>query len=286
MIIWLASYPKSGNTWIRSFLGSLLFNEQDEINFKSLSNIPQYPLRSHFNNLVNKNNIDDLNTVSSYWIKSQQIINSDKKVRFLKTHHIFCNINGSNFTDYNNSLGVIYIVRDPRNVISSIKYHYSKESYSEAKNILFDEQRLLGKKFDENSPKLNRDMLTLIASWKTHYNSWKNFKKNYLLIRYEDLLNNPQSEFSKVTNYLSKVLKIKIDDKKKDLAIKLNNFENLKKTEAKYGFSEAIKDDNTGQTKKFFNLGPNNRWENMLDPEIRKSIEEKFKLEMKELDYL
>ena len=58
MIIWLASYPKSGNTWVRSFLNSLLFNKDNEINLNELSNIDQYPKRSHFKNLVSE--IDNL----------------------------------------------------------------------------------------------------------------------------------------------------------------------------------------------------------------------------------
>ena len=70
MIIWLASYPKSGNTWVRSFIASLLFNESDNLSLKNLSNIPQFPLRSYFNNFVNNHEIDDLKKVSSYWIKS------------------------------------------------------------------------------------------------------------------------------------------------------------------------------------------------------------------------
>ena len=77
MIIWLASYPKSGNTWIRSFISSLLFHKSKSFNLKILSNIPQFPLRSHFHNLVKNDEIDDLNKVSSCWIKSQQIINLD-----------------------------------------------------------------------------------------------------------------------------------------------------------------------------------------------------------------
>ena len=207
MIIWLASYPKSGNTWLRSFIASLLFKKTATLSLKSLSNIPQFPLRSHFNNFVNNHDIDDLNKVSSYWIKSQQIINLDKRVKFFKTHHALCKINGSIFTNYENSLGVIYIVRDPRNVISSIKYHFSKENYIEAKNFLFNENKCLGKKFDETSKNKNRDMFTLIASWKTHYNSWKNFKKNYLLIKYENLVLNPHEEFTKIAEYLSKLIK-------------------------------------------------------------------------------
>ena len=73
MIIWLTSYPKSGNTWVRSFLVSLLYNKKNETNLEGLNNIPQYPLRSHFNNLLD--NIDDINEVSSKWIISQKRIN-------------------------------------------------------------------------------------------------------------------------------------------------------------------------------------------------------------------
>ena len=286
MIIWLASYPKSGNTWLRSFIASLLFNESDNLSLKSLSNIPQFPLRSHFNNFVNNHEIDDLNKVSSYWIKSQQIINLDKKVKFLKTHHALCKINGSTFTNYENSLGVIYIVRDPRNVISSIKYHFSKENYIEAKNFLFDENKCLGKKFDETSKDKNRDMVTLIASWKTHYNSWKNFKKNYLLIKYENLVSNPYEEFTKISEYLAKLINIKIQEDKILKAVENNNFENLKKIENRDGFAEQAKDTNTGKTKSFFNLGPKNKWQEKLNIEISQSIEEKFEIEMKELGYL
>ena len=48
MIIWLASYPKSGNTWVRSFLNSLLFNKDNSADLNELSKIDQYPKRSHF----------------------------------------------------------------------------------------------------------------------------------------------------------------------------------------------------------------------------------------------
>ena len=136
MIIWLASYPKSGNTWVRSFIVSLLFNKNNEANLKELHNIPQYPLRSHFNNLLD--NIDDIKEISSNWINSQKRINSDSKIKFLKTHHALCKIGDSAFTNYETSMGAIHIVRDPRNIVTSILYHFSKKDYLEAKNFLLD----------------------------------------------------------------------------------------------------------------------------------------------------
>ena len=284
MIIWLASYPKSGNTWVRSFLASLLYEKKNEEILSAISNIAQYPLRSHFKNLVS--NIDDIKEVSSNWSQSQSLINSDKKIKFFKTHHALIKIGNSNFTTYDNSLGAIHIVRDPRNVISSILYHYSKKNYLEAKEFLFDENRSLGKKFNPKSQDVNKDMFTIITSWKTHYNSWKNFKKNYLLIKYENLVSEPEKEFRKISNYISELINLKIEDKKIELAIKSNEFENLKRIEKKDGFNEAVKNKETGEIKQFFNLGPNNKWENLLDLKTRKEIETKFKNEMEELGYL
>ena len=78
MIIWLASYPKSGNTWVRCFLSSLIYTENGEANFESLKNIMQYPQRRFFNNL--KVNIDDIYSLSKNWIPSQAELNVDKKI--------------------------------------------------------------------------------------------------------------------------------------------------------------------------------------------------------------
>lgn len=119
MIIWLASYPKSGNTWIRSFLYTLLYSNNKEPDLDKIGVIDQYPLKRNFTKLTR--NFNNFKEISNNWITSQEILNSDKKIKFLKTHHIFCEYFGNKFTNLNNTLGVIHIVRDPRNVITSIK---------------------------------------------------------------------------------------------------------------------------------------------------------------------
>ena len=284
MIIWLASYPKSGNTWVRSFITSLLYNENNEANLKDLIHIQQYPLRSHFTNLVS--DIDNLGELSSNWILSQKIINQDNKIKFFKTHHAFCKFNNSFFTDGEVSLGTVHIVRDPRNVISSILYHFSKKNYEEAREFLFDERRVIVKKFDPKDPNVNKNILTVLGSWKNHYLSWKEFKKNYLLIKYEDLLSNPQAEFHKLSEYLSKHLNVKFENDKINHAVKSNSFENLKKLEKENGFIEAINDKETGEKKRFFNLGPENDWKKLLNIKLKEDIEKEFKTEMRELGYI
>ena len=122
MIIWIASYPKSGNTWIRSLLSTYLFSESGKFSFKLLKNIKQFTLKDFPNNLPKTTNYHDF--VTQNWIPNQQFINKDRKTHFLKTHNAICTINGNKFTDEFNTRAAIYIVRDPRNIVSSLTHHY------------------------------------------------------------------------------------------------------------------------------------------------------------------
>ena len=86
MIVWIASYPKSGNTWIRFFIISLLMGDKTRLNLNHLKAILAYPNVSQFENLIS--NFLDLNEVAKNWIPSQKKINSDNNLRFLKTHNM------------------------------------------------------------------------------------------------------------------------------------------------------------------------------------------------------
>ena len=224
MIIWLASYPKSGNTWIRSFLVSLLFTKDGKSNLDSLNMIGQYPLRSQFKNLIK--DFTNVSEIKKNWIKSQEIINLDKKVRFFKTHHAMVSIDNYNFTNDENTLGVIYIVRDPRNIVSSVKNHYSLDSIEQARDLMFHDEAWTG--FEKNPENISdKKFPTLLSSWNFNFNSWKQIKKNYLLIKYENLLKNPFDEFGKIINYLKVVTKTRFSESKISEAINSNNFKNL-----------------------------------------------------------
>ena len=122
MIIWLASYPKSGNTWVRALLTSYYFSKKGDFNFELLKKIDQFPSVNHYKN--DKDLYLKPESNAEKWLSKQKEINKDNKIRFFKTHNANCIINGNKFTDNQNTLGAIYIVRDPRNVITSLKHHY------------------------------------------------------------------------------------------------------------------------------------------------------------------
>ena len=73
MIIWLASYPKSGNTWIRSVLISYYFTEDGKFNFDNLSRIPDYPNKIFLNKEININQLKE-GEIYKFWHASQKKI--------------------------------------------------------------------------------------------------------------------------------------------------------------------------------------------------------------------
>lgn len=279
MIIWLASYPKSGNTWIRIFLSTLLYSSDKPIVNINNNHIKQFPTRSDFDDLTD--NVMDMDEFAKNCILAQQRINLDNRIKILKTHNAYWQNYEKNyfFTDKENTLGVIYIVRDPRNVITSVMDYFNKKSYRETLEFLIDNYKVVGgTKFESGIP-------TILFSWANHYNSWKQFKKNYLLIKYEDLLDKPHEEFLKISNYLNTIGNFKFNEK--DILEIAENckFENFRNQEENKGFIDNSAT-NKNFKKNFFRLGPKNNWKDLLDTDIKLKIEEQFKKEMLELGYI
>ena len=269
MIVWLASYPKSGNTFVRSMLASYFFSKDGSYDFNLIKNIKQFPHGGLFQKLgIDINNQSE---VIKNYIRVQDIINKSRSIQFFKTHSFFF----EQFTNLNNTLGVIYIVRDPRNVIIS---------FSNFMNMSIEETL----KF---MTKGKGDGLSWIENWSKNYNSWKIFKEHqkYLLIKYEDLIQKPDKIFLEILEFIHKLQnksKIIIDEKKFKNTIKSTSFDSLQKLEKEKGFPEAHKDQKTGKVIPFFSLGSKRNWTNSLDENIIIELERTFNKEMKELGYL
>ena len=112
------------------------------------------------NKKINTTNFQE--DVSKNWIPSQELINKDKKIRFLKTHNAMCTINKNKFTDKKNTKAAIYIVRDPRNVITSISNHYE-----------FDIKYI----YRQNS------LCSIPNHWCDHFAAGENRQAYYLLVK-------------------------------------------------------------------------------------------------------
>ena len=275
MITWIASYPKSGNTWVRSFLCSYFSNPNQNFDFKLLKNIPTFPGNYELNLLRKKYDNFDFNNVASNWDNFQQIL-IKKKIRIVKTHNALINFNIYDFTNLKNTIGVIHIVRDPRDVLVSYSHHQNTSH----------EDILQKMKSMNNFEKTNdfKDR-TLLTSWNNHYNSWRSFPKNNLLIKYEDLSKDPLKYFTNIVKHLNQIYGSKIDNKRIEESIEQVKFENLQKVEARDTFYENPVE-NIDRGKNFFRKGKIGQWREDLSKETLTKIENEFSKEMREIGYI
>ena len=287
MIIWLASYPKSGNTLLRSMISAYFFTSDGSFNFKNLNHINQFPDFKLFEN-YGINTSDHMEIVKNY-INVQRFINTKDKnsIRFIKTHSGLRDINGYPFTDLNNSLGVIYIVRDPRSVARSYANHNQMSLERASDRMLEDKATLGGLKNPINEAD---KILTHMGSWSSNYESWKVFEKynRYLLIKYEDMIKDKEETFITILKFIYKLLNLKfsIDANKLKNILKTTSFEYMQKAEKNSGFEESVKTKKNSKKQTFFKYGPKINIPETLSVEIKKKLEVSLKKEMEELGYL
>ena len=286
MIVWIASYPKSGNTLVRSMLSSYFFSKSGEYNQDLIRNIKQFPSAELFENLGI--DIKNENDVLKNYIKAQESFNLKKSIQFLKTHSYLFNIhNKYPFTDLNNSLGAIYIVRDPRNVVTS----YSKFASLSTEKIseVMINQLSSGGNLDAARGAPERTTV-YTGTWSSNFQSRNSFKdqERYLLIKYEELIEDPEKNFIKILKFIHKLNKTNftVNSNKLSNVLKTTKFDYMKNLEKENGFIESKKNENDGKLIPFFNLGPKNDWRKLLDSKIKIKIEKAFKKEMEELKYL
>ena len=248
MIFWIASYPKSGNTWLRTLISAYYYSKDGIYEENLIKNIGQFPEKKHFQDFDYLSHV--VIDTTRFWLKAQERINQDKKLRFFKTHNVFGAINGRKFTNKENSIGCIYIVRDPRNVITSLKNHYELD-YPDALSWMLNPKKFI---HDYENLREYGDF-QFISSWENNYKSWKS--QNELpvkIIKYEDLMDKTYVVFTEIIEFINKITKRteKINKLKIKNSINSTSFHKLKANEKKFGFSESVKSKKDNKQIPFF----------------------------------
>ncbi len=283
MIFWIASYPKSGNTWLRALISSYYYTDDGLFYEKIIKKIGQFPEKMHFQTFEYDKNV--LTDTAKLWIKAQEKINADINLKFFKTHNAFGALNNNQFTDNKNSVGAIYIVRDPRNVITSLKNHYELNDDLALKWMLNENNYIYDvSKFKDDG----YSDFQFISSWNTNFKSWKLQKKIPIkIIKYEDLLNHTYSVSKEIIEFINKTTNNneKVNKNKLKNSVNSTFFDKLKENEKKNGFSEAITSKINKKKIPFFHLGPKNDWRKILDKDLQTKMTNVFENSITELGY-
>jgi len=253
-IVWLASYPKSGNTWFRAFITAVL-NDDRKVDINKLW------INFHFSSRLVFENVTELN---SYELNMDEIDNLRPEVYryiaqqnpekvYIKIHnHFQCAPSGVPIIPIEHTHTVVYVIRNPLDVLVSFAYH-NGWSIEKMKQLMCKNYVLARPHNESTKPPTLHEYL---ADWSTHVESWvDNDKLNVIVIRYEDMLNTPESTFSKALN----ALEIDFDKKLLNEALDATSFKNLHKQEKEHIFKEK-----NPRSAAFFRKGQVGDWRNHL----------------------
>ena len=194
-IVWLASYPKSGNTWVRLFMDAYFMGE---VNINEI-------VSSIGDDIALRHSIGDDSRVQDLPIQIQQLTRPMSLLRLVhnyvksrinipllvKTHASHAVTNGIEQLPECLTKATVFLVRDPRDVLPSYANHMGAESLDEALVWMDEQYRAL--KATETK------MMDFISSWGFHTKSFLNADThNVMVVKYEDLRRDPLTCFGNI----------------------------------------------------------------------------------------
>lgn len=272
--LWMASYPKSGNTWFRCFLSALVDKKVDINKINSDGILSSFGIFSRIHDLnarflTHKEIVDRIPDIFRYHVlKSHDTI-------FVKVHEAFqVTSTGKSILPEDVTHKCVYIVRNPLDVAASFANHLSV-SIDKAIEKMNDKEGFLGPPI--NGIHAKNQYTQIMYDWSGHVNSYLN--QTYLdviVLRYEDMKLDTRNTFHTIV----KELAFDFSTEEIDKAIALSSFTKLQKAEDEDGFKEK-----SAATKRFFRQGLTGQWASELTRDQAQRIIEAHGPTMKKLGY-
>jgi len=266
---WVASYPKSGNTWIRLVARTYAGGDADmrglgtsgDLNLQIFHDVSPLPLRQ-------------LGMSDEVQLRPAALLalaaGHQGAETLFKSHHGYYDIEGMQLWRGKWVHKVVNPVRDPRDVCCSAHHHFGHESYMKTAEFMNTKNLHIGGGAKE--------LHHFVGSWSQHVKSWMDSPLPVLTVRYEDMLYNDLQCFRKVLDF---VLEDDVEEKRLERAVKRCRFDELQELEDEHGFPEK-----TGNQDRFFRKGQSEGWEDELPGDVARKIEDDHGDMMEELQYL
>jgi sulfotransferase family protein len=256
-IVWLASYPKSGNTWFRIFVANLLRQGPDPANIAELGTGPIASSRRLFDEAVGYSSAD-LGSEAVGRLRPlvyDEMAAASDTTLLVKIHDAYApNADGRPLVSTKATRGCIYFIRDPLDVCVSFAHHLGI-SMEDALEAMCDESLTLADPPD----RLERQLPQQLLSWRRHVLSWVDEAPfPVLVVRYEDMHASPLATFAEATEFAG----LRYPENLVEEAIRKSEFSGLQRQEALHGFAERFPKGNS-----FFRKGVVGSWRDELTPD-------------------
>lgn len=261
---WLASYPKSGNTWVRMLLNA---HHSGALDINANAGCTEYDCNVYLHRALAPFAIEEVVPETLLFLRHAVLLHLLAGTRhnptIIKTHNANKCVEEVELIPSAMTLGAVYIVRDPRDVAVSFARHTGQTIDLTIAHMAGINNRLQS----ENNP-----VASWLGTWSDHVNSWCDGEP--CIVRYEDLLSDTVGQFTRIL----KAFGIKQDPERIEKAVELCRLDRLMKQEEKSGFVE------TGKAERFFGQGKG--WQLELTPEQVRRIEHDHGEVMKKHGYL
>ncbi len=270
-IVWIASYPKSGNTWVRAFLHEIL--RQDGGTF-DLDRMAQ--------TAGNEASIDNYRAIDprpwSRWTPGEvararpaaqaAFARRHRQVVFCKTHLAVLRSRGRSTINMDVTAGAIYIVRNPLDIAPS---------YADHQGVPLDVAINLMNLENHETPSTESHVSELLGSWSQNVETWTRRSLPGLhVMRYENMLTSPVAAFSDLAAFL----KLKVSRRRIKESVRTTAFANLRRQEDEKGFGER-----SAPQKRFFRQGRAGTWRTELSASQVQEITSRNEAMMRKFDY-
>lgn len=272
-LVWIASYPKSGNTWMRAFLWNYLRNAESP---GPLNELSEFAVSESHPERYRRFTADgDLMSLSYDRIAMLRhrvhaaIAETTSGVTFVKAHNYLGSFADCPLYNLQVTGGAIYVVRNPLDVVVSLSDHYGI-GLDEAIEFLSNEETAM--------PTNEIAVAEFLSSWSTHVASWTTHNHpNILVVRYEDLLERPKKAFLSVL----KLLDLRKNTDRLNRAVRLSSFRQLRKQEDQHGFRERSE-----HSRHFFRAGRKDQWRETLSRDQIARVIKRHETQMKRFGYI
>lgn len=271
-IVWIASYPKSGNTWTRNFLHNLLYPANEPHDINKMVGLTTYEIASQWYDGLLPRPVEEcsMDEVAAVRAAAQQRIadNTDGLV-FVKTHNALSADCGHPLVNPKVTAGAIYIVRNPLDVAVSYSHHLGTSL----------EDAILRMGVENHCTRNFKHVVyELMGSWSQHVDSWTRKQHRALhVMRYEDMRSNPNKTFAALAEFLL----INAGRAKLAKAVEASSFDKLRDMEEKAGFFEKPKN-----AERFFRKGKVDEWREVLSEDQVRQIVDTHREQMTRFGYV